>query len=438
MQIQRKQQVKTMDLWGESHFNKPRGFLKLMKDLSKSTFIVTEYLYDYFSTETGRNKTFKIWDIEDLKNLTELSRSSILRAVDEIKKVGLFLVYEHEKGKNKTFGFYVKTKENLDLFSKLEAGDVNLKLKVYKFFEEVTEKVLSFTGKKIDSKMINSDSNLNRIDSEMNTTCSNLVKDCPNLNYTLMPENTSNTEFQQVPNTSQEYIKENYINNIYKETPKVITEIKPIQKTQEVEQIENKLKDIGIQNTKYLFNNFSLDVIKRQIDYFAYKDEYKKTAGALVNAIKIDEEAPEEFKREMIRIEHNNYKHKYRHAFREFASNVGVNKTTLQDHFFWNLTDSLNEIGLLDTNNSAQNQENKFKYDEGKFKTLEARIQKCLTDITYTDFLNLVDDCLKTFSNVPQIDKKHIFKREILNGNINTFNYKKALSKFNLNKSEVI
>lgn len=223
-----------------------------------------------------------------------------------------------------------------------------------------------------------------------------------------------------------------------KETPQPITEIKPLQKTQEVKQIENKLKDIGIQNTKYLFNNFSLDVIKRQIDYFAYKDEYKRTAGALVNAIKIDEEAPEEFKREMIRIEHNNYKHKYRHSFREFASNVGVNKTTLQDHFFWNITDALNEIGLLDTNNSAQNQENKFKYDEEKFKTLEARIQKCLTDITYTDFLTLVDDCLKTFSNVPQIDKKHIFKREILNGNINTFNYKKALSKFNLNKSEVI
>lgn len=425
-----------MDLWGESHFNKPRGFLKLMKDLSKSTFIVTEYLYDYFSTETGRNKTFKIWDIEDLKNLTELSRSSILRAVDEIKKVGLFLVYEHEKGKNKTFGFYVKTKENLDLFSKLEAGDVNLKLKVYKFFEEVTEKLISFTGKKIDSKMINSDSNLNRIDSEMNTTCSNLVKDCPNLNYTLMPENTSSTEFQQVPNTSQEYIKENYINNIYKETPLPVTEIKPIQKTQEVEQIENKLKDIGIQNTKYLFNNFSLDVIKRQIEYLPFRSY--QNAGVLHNAIKIDEVAPKEYFDYQEKQEQYRLKDKFKYLLKTFAygsSNIYEGK----ENFAFEFISRLDEIGLIETNNSVLNQENRFKFDEQKFNTLKSDIKIALTNITFTEFINFLEDSIKEFVSVHQLNRYRMnLKEKIQSDSINLLSIKKALLKFDLNKSEVI
>lgn len=221
-----------------------------------------------------------------------------------------------------------------------------------------------------------------------------------------------------------------------KETPKAITEIKPIQKTQEVEQIENKLKDIGIQNTKYLFNNFSLDVIKRQIEYLPFRSY--QNAGVLHNAIKIDEVAPKEYFDYQEKQEQYRLKDKFKYLLKTFAygsSNIYEGK----ENFAFEFISRLDEIGLIETNNSVLNQENRFKFDEQKFNTLKSDIKTALTNITFTEFINFLEDSIKEFVSVHQLNRYRMdLKEKIQSDSINLLSIKKALLKFDLNKSEVI
>ena len=131
------------NFWGSSYYNKPRFFKEKMKGLTKTAILLSEELFDYFSTESGRKKTHKIWSTSEIKNLIGTSRSSITRAIEEIKELGIFLIHSEGENKYKEYGFYVKTIENIALFERVKEDKTFLQLKRTKYFEEIPNNILN-------------------------------------------------------------------------------------------------------------------------------------------------------------------------------------------------------------------------------------------------------------------------------------------------------
>jgi len=184
--------------WGESFYSIPRSFKKKMKHLLKTTIIICEELFEYFSSETGRFKARKVLSINDIKELTGFSKSAILKSIDEIESNEIFLVYRDGIGKDKTYGFYVRTIKNIELFEKIKEGKINLKLNIKKDFFEIINNI-------IDHKKNQTDHKKNQNEEEKNET--DFKK-----NQNEVPEIPENTKVLASENSSQEtYIKEYYI-----------------------------------------------------------------------------------------------------------------------------------------------------------------------------------------------------------------------------------
>lgn len=102
----------------------PTSFLKICSKISKITFGLSFYLFDYFSTESGKKELFKTLSIKEIKKELNVSESSIRRAINEIIDKKIFLVYEDNSDKEKTFDFFMVNEKNKQLFEKLKTGEV--------------------------------------------------------------------------------------------------------------------------------------------------------------------------------------------------------------------------------------------------------------------------------------------------------------------------
>jgi len=174
--------------WGESFYSIPRSFKKKMRHLLKTTIIICEELFEYFSSETGRFKARKVLSINDIKELTGFSKSAILKSIDEIQNNDIFLVHREGTGKDKTFGFYVKTIKNIELFEKIKEGKINLKLNIKKDFFEIINNIIDHKKNQTDHKKNQNQEEKNETDFKKNQ---NEVSEIPENTKVLASENSS-------------------------------------------------------------------------------------------------------------------------------------------------------------------------------------------------------------------------------------------------------
>lgn len=94
-----KKQVKTNDLFEDSFLSITRTFKKLFlaDKITNTTAKICIELFDYFSTETGRNLGYKNYSITKLRQLFGketklLSRSTLKIAIEQIQEYNLFLI----------------------------------------------------------------------------------------------------------------------------------------------------------------------------------------------------------------------------------------------------------------------------------------------------------------------------------------------------------
>lgn len=100
MDLLKKRPVRIAEILEDSFLSIPRTFRKMFLKLSKITSGLSLYLFDYFSTETGRKNFCKTISIKELKKNLGVSQSSIIRAIKEIIENKIFLIYED------TFNFF--------------------------------------------------------------------------------------------------------------------------------------------------------------------------------------------------------------------------------------------------------------------------------------------------------------------------------------------
>jgi hypothetical protein len=77
----------------------------------------------------------------------------------------------------------------------------------------------------------------------------------------------------------------------------------------EIEEVKNKLKEIGVNGINSLISKYSLSVIKKQIEFYNYQDY--KSPGNLVNAIKDNAPAPVAYIQEQKRKERELFTRKW-------------------------------------------------------------------------------------------------------------------------------
>ena len=198
MDLLKKRPVKIAEMLEDSFLNVPRNFLKIISKvrISFTTTRLVLYIFDYFSTETGRKNFCKTISIENLKKNLGVSKSSIIRAIKEVTDNKIFLVHEDTTFKEKTFGFFIVNEKNKQLFEKLKNGKSILNLKQY--FKEEDNNIVEF----------------NNINNENNITVLNKID--PELDHFKVVESIDKKDIEPISkNLQKSFHKENYTKEQY-------------------------------------------------------------------------------------------------------------------------------------------------------------------------------------------------------------------------------
>lgn len=124
-----KKQVKTNDLFEDSFLSITRTFKKLFlaDKITNTTAKICIELFDYFSTETGRNLGYKNYSITKLRQLFGketklLSRSTLKIAIEQIQEYNLFLIDSGFEGQEVMYSFYPRNLSSIELFEAKSQG----------------------------------------------------------------------------------------------------------------------------------------------------------------------------------------------------------------------------------------------------------------------------------------------------------------------------
>lgn len=201
MDLLKKRPVRIAEMLEDSFLTVPRTFRKMFLKLSKITSGLSLYLFDYFSTETGRKNIFKSFSIQELKKKLEVSESSIRRAINEIINNKIFLVYQSPEGK--FFDFFLVNQKNKEYFEKLKTGEAVVTTKRY--YIEKQDNIFEFIDPKIKKDI-----------SKINNTPSNLNEHKSILNESKIVKSIDKTDIKPISKNPQESLhKENYIKEQY-------------------------------------------------------------------------------------------------------------------------------------------------------------------------------------------------------------------------------
>lgn len=124
-----KKQVKTNNLFEDSFLSVTRTFKKLFlaDKITNTTAKICIQLFDYFSTESGRNIKYKNYSITKLRQLfgkenKPLSRSTLKIAIEQIKENNLFLIDSGFEGQEVMYSFYPRNLSTIELFEAQKQG----------------------------------------------------------------------------------------------------------------------------------------------------------------------------------------------------------------------------------------------------------------------------------------------------------------------------
>jgi len=211
--------IKTSDLFEDSFLSITRTFNKLFlaDKITTTTAKICLRLFDYFSSEAGRNIKYKNYSITDLRKILGkdnklLSRSTLKISIDQIQEYNLFLIDTGFHGQELMYSFHPRNLATIDLFQKKEKGEYLSKFSSSHHFYKSAD-ILSINHLSKDKNQSTVCENESTTIDEKKSISENESAVCENESTGYkVPKTIVNTDFKTSPKNAQEtYIKEYYI-----------------------------------------------------------------------------------------------------------------------------------------------------------------------------------------------------------------------------------
>jgi len=211
--------IKTSDLFEDSFLSITRTFNKLFlaDKITTTTAKICLRLFDYFSSEAGRNIKYKNYSITDLRKILGkdnklLSRSTLKISIEQIQEYNLFLIDTGFQGQELMYSFHPRNLATIELFQKKERGEYFSKFSSSHHFYKSAD-ILSINHLSKDKNQSTVCENESTTIDEKKSISENESAVCENESAVYeVPKTIINTDFETSPKNAQEtYIKEYYI-----------------------------------------------------------------------------------------------------------------------------------------------------------------------------------------------------------------------------------
>jgi len=253
MQLNLKTPLKTNEIVNSGFYFTPRDKDKILVNFYNGITKIATWLFDYFSTETGRKRKSKTISLSELMEIHSLSKGSIKDAIKKLKANEVFLIHEDKSSKEKIYTFFLDCEENRKIFEDIKNGKGELKKRT--FCEYVENKITDFIKKISPSEQKN-------------------VSKCQKIDRIENAKTDEIKEIEPISKISQEsYKEENNIKNhtyqekenniaIKKETEIIKNEcddFKDFKKDEKIQEIKILSKEQEIKNNKEdILKNFGI------------------------------------------------------------------------------------------------------------------------------------------------------------------------------------
>ena len=216
-QVTKETKINITNLYQSAVYFVPRSLDDDMIDLlSKTALKLVLKLNRYFSTETGRTKQKKVYNITDLRqelgtNGKVLSRNALTKIIEQIKENNLFLIEETYNGKEKVYNFFAPSAENFALINDIKDGKFYLKSEtktniLKSNIIEISEEKNKFHSLSSESHSLFSDTHSLLSDNEITKKIQKRKKSDNDEN----PKTLINTSFDKSLKSRQDYYIKDY------------------------------------------------------------------------------------------------------------------------------------------------------------------------------------------------------------------------------------
>lgn len=403
--------MKSKEFFDGSYFMTPRNLSKVINKLSRPCFVIMNHLFIYFSTEAGRKTGIKEYTLSELVILCELSKSTIVRAVNEIAEKNIFIVKIDVKKFGTEYIFMIINQKNITDLNKISSPDLESS----------------------SSNLESHSSNLESSSSFLESSSSNLESDDKVISKVI----TSIAPLSKSPqdNLLKITIKDNFIKEVNTLSSSTISSSSlPINLDKEkIEKVKSKLKDFGVVGIDNLIKYNSLEIIEKQIMYHEFREF--KNGSLLYNAIKNNEEAPAEYLAHLRFEENQAWVRKYYNFYSLFGINPTGNANDRKKELTKFLLHNLYQFGYLELNKPALNQELRY-YQADNLRFIENRVIKpikyFLANFKIDELITILESGLEILrKDILQCDRKDIIFKCFSDYGVNVFNLKKSILKIN-------
>lgn len=396
--------MKSKEFFDGSYFMTPRNLSNVINKLSRPCFVIMNHLFIYFSTEAGRKTGIKEYTLNELVILCELSKSTIVRTVNEIAEKKIFIVKIDVKKFGTKYIFMVINQKNIADLNKISSPDL-----------ESSSSNLESHSSNLESSSSFLESN-DKVISKVITTVAPLPKS---------PQD----------NLLKITIKDNFIKEVNTLSSSTISNSSlPLNLDKEkIEKVKSKLKDFGVVGIDNLIKYNSLEIIEKQIMYHEFREF--KNGSLLYNAIKNNEEAPVEYLAYLRFEENKAWVNKYYNFYSLFGINPTTNANDRKKELTKFLLYNLYQFGYLELNIPALNQELRF-HQANNLKFIETRVIKpikyFLTNFKIDELITILESGIEILrQDRGQCDRKDTIFKCFNNYGVNVFNLKKSILKIN-------
>lgn len=403
--------MKSKEFFDGSYFMTPRNLSKVINKLSRPCFVIMNHLFIYFSTEAGRKTGIKEYTLSELVILCELSKSTIVRAVNEIAEKNIFIVKIDVKKFGTEYIFMIINQKNITDLNKISSPDLESS----------------------SSNLESHSSNLESSSSFLESSSSNLESDDKVISKVI----TSIAPLSKSPqdNLLKITIKDNFIKEVNTLSSSTISNSSlPLNLDKEkIEKVKSKLKDFGVVGIDNLIKYNSLEIIEKQIMYHEFREF--KNGSLLYNAIKNNEDAPAEYLAHLRFEENQAWVRKYYNFYSLFGINPTGNANDRKKELTKFLLHNLYQFGYLELNKPALNQELRY-YQADNLRFIENRVIKpikyFLANFKIDELITILESGLEILrKDILQCDRKDIIFKCFSDYGVNVFNLKKSILKIN-------
>lgn len=382
--------MKSKEFFDGSYFMTPRNLSKVINKLSRPCFVIMNHLFIYFSTEAGRKTGIKEYTLSELVILCELSKSTIVRAVNEIAEKKIFIVKIDVKKFGTEYIFMVINQKNIADLNKISSPDLESSSSNLESNDKVISKVIT----------------------------------------TIAPDSVSPQD-----NLLKITIKDNFIKEVNTLSSSTISSSSlPLNLDKEkIEKVKSKLKDFGVVGIDNLIKYNSLEIIEKQIMYHEFREF--KNGSLLYNAIKNNEDAPAEYLAHLRFEENQAWVRKYYNFYSLFGINPTGNANDRKKELTKFLLHNLYQFGYLELNIPALNQDLRY-HQADNVRFIENRVIKpikyFLANFKIDELITILESGLEILrKDILQCDRKDIIFKCFSDYGVNVFNLKKSILKIN-------